>query len=81
MSHFVIIFLIFVFSISFIITLIWKIAFWEVKVDIDSQYYDENGDHIYYDRSLIEKKIFRKKYPHITNIRTLNSFFKQRVKG
>lgn len=38
-------------------------------MDIDSQYFDKNGDHIHYERSLIEKKLFRQKFPHNTNLR------------
>ncbi len=46
-------------------------------VDIDSQYYNADGDHIYYERSLIEKKMFRKRYPH-AEIRKLSNMFKRR---
>ncbi len=46
--------------------------------DIDSQYFDENGDHIYYDRSLIEKKDFLNRYPHRkNNIRKFSHLFRR----
>lgn len=43
--------------------------------DIDSQYIDENGDHVYYDRSLIEKKDYMRRYPDDKNIRRLRNLF------
>ncbi len=47
--------------------------------DIDSQYYDENGDHIYYDRSLKEKKEYTRRNPgEAKRIRTLRSLFSRR---
>lgn len=76
MSNVIFIFIIFVFSISLIISVIGEITFYGKDVDIDSQYLDEDGDHIYYDRSLIEKKIFRRMFPHITNLRSLKQLFK-----
>ena len=81
MDFFILIFLIFVFSISLIITVIGEIAFKGMDVDIDSQYFEENGDHIYYDRSLIEKKLFRQKFPHINDLRTLKSLIRRRGMG
>ncbi len=29
----------------------------------DSSYRDQNGDHVYYDQSIIEKKIFHRLHP------------------
>ncbi len=43
--------------------MIGEIAFYGKVVDIDSQYYNADGDHIYYERSLIEKKQFMRKFP------------------
>ncbi|MDE6022149.1 MAG: hypothetical protein K2G13_01475 [Muribaculaceae bacterium] len=46
--------------------------------DFDSQYIDENGDHIYYERSLIEKKDFLSRYPHRkNNIRKFSRLFRK----
>lgn len=39
---------------------------------------DEDGDHSYYDRSLIEKKEFRKRHPEIKDIRTFGRLFGKR---
>lgn len=48
------------------------------SADIDSQYIDENGDHIYYERSLIEKKDFLSRYPYRKNsIRKFSKFFRK----
>lgn len=48
------------------------------NTDIDSQYIDENGDHMYYDRSLIEKKNYAKHDPHgLKYIRKFSRLFKK----
>lgn len=31
--------------------------------DFDSKYYDENGNHVYYDRSLKKKREYLKQHP------------------
>ena len=72
MPSFLIIFLICVFSLAVIIVGIGEIAWYREDVDIDSQYLDEDGDHVYYERSLIEKKDFRRRNPHITNLRSFS---------
>ena len=79
MPNFLITFLILVLSFSLIITVIGEIAFKGVNVDMDSQYYDRNGDHIYYDRSLIKKKLFRQKYLHLTDLRTIKSLLRRKA--
>lgn len=43
--------------------------------DLDSQYIDENGDHVYYDRSLIKKKHFLRLHPGDKGLRTLRRLF------
>ncbi len=77
MSDILIIFISIVFMLSLIITVIGEIVYRGASEDIDLQYYDSNGDHIYYERSLIEKKMFRKRYPH-AEIRKLSNMFKRR---
>ena len=79
MPHFLITFLIFVITFSLIIAMIGEISFKGVDVDMDSQYYDQNGDHIYYERSLIEKKHFKQKSPQITELRTIKGLFRRRA--
>ncbi len=76
MPKLILIFITFVFSLSLIIAMIGEISFRGKQIDIDSQYYDQNGDHIYYERSLIEKKEFRKRFPHIKNLRSFSRMFK-----
>ncbi len=73
----ILIFLIIVIFLSLIITLIGEFAYYRAgdEVDIDSQYYNPDGDHIYYDRSLIEKKQFQRRFPHIKNLRSLSRLF------
>lgn len=72
MPQFFTIFLICVFSLTGIVLGLGKIATGGEKVDIDSQYLDEDGDHVYYERSLIKKKVFRRRNPHITNLRSFS---------
>ncbi len=67
-------FLILLFSIAFVIIIIGEIASRKGEIDIDSQYYTSDGDHIYYERSLIEKKEFHKRFPHIS-IRKISGLF------
>lgn len=74
MSDILIVFLIITFLLSLIILMIGDFAFRVGNIDLDSQYYDQNGDHIYYDRSLIEKKKFHQLYPHI-NLRSFSHLF------
>ena len=45
--------------------------------DIDSQYYDEAGNHIYYDRSSIEKAEFIRRHPD-EKPRSLRRLFSRR---
>lgn len=56
-------------------------AYWhrsDMYDDMDSQYIDENGDHIYYDRSLIEKKDYARRFPHsFKDVRRFSQLFKK----
>ncbi len=79
MQNFLTIFLAAVVLLSLTITGIGKFASCRRKVDIDSQYYNADGDHIYYDRSLIEKKQFLRHFPHIKNLRSLSRLFSREV--
>lgn len=42
----------------------------------DSTYRDQNGDHIYYDKSIIEKKKFHRLHPKEA-VRTFSRLFKK----
>lgn len=75
MSNLLTIFLFIVAAIALAIVSTAAIAWHNENVDIDSQYIDANGDHIYYDRSLIEKKLFSQRFPHVSNLRTLSRLF------
>ncbi len=81
MPNFLLIFIILVISLSLIIILIGEIAYKKAppNIDIDSQYYNADGDHIYYDRSLIEKKQFLRRFPHIKNLRSISRLFSREV--
>lgn len=47
----------------------------------DSAYRNENGDHIYYERSIIEKKEFIKNNPDSKDMRTFKALFKRNKKS
>lgn len=45
--------------------------------DLDKQYRDEDGDHVYYDRSLIRKKNFSRQHPdEAPKLRTWRRLFR-----
>lgn len=45
--------------------------------EFDSQYYDEDGDHVYYDRSIKEKKEYARRHPsEVGRLRTFRNLFK-----
>lgn len=75
MSNLLLPFLLLTLLLSLIITMIGEMSFRGENVDIESQYYDQNGDHIYYERSLIEKKEIKKRFPHIKNLRSFSRLF------
>lgn len=39
---------------------------------------DEDGDHSYYDRHLIEKKEFSRQHPEVKNLRSFKRLFKRK---
>ncbi len=41
----------------------------------NAPFINEDGDHVYYDRGLIEKKKFQKRYPEIKGVRTFRRLF------
>ncbi len=71
-------FLLIIFFLSIALACIGKFATYGCEEDMDSQYYNAEGDHIYYERSLIEKKMFLKQFPQIS-LRKLSNLF--RAKG
>ncbi len=74
MPYFLKAFLLIVFSITIVLTFLGAIATKRVEEDMDSQYYNADGDHIYYERSLIEKKLYQKHFPQIS-LRKFSSLF------
>lgn len=44
----------------------------------DGDFINEEGDHSYYDRHLIEKKEFNRRNPEIKDIRTFKRLFKRK---
>ncbi len=45
--------------------------------DTDSSYRDQDGDHVYYDKSIIEKKVFHRLHPKEA-ARTFSRLFRGR---
>lgn len=41
----------------------------------ETSFINEDGDHAYYDRGLIEKKEFHKRHPEIKDVRTFGRLF------
>lgn len=41
----------------------------------NDQYYDKEGNHSYYERSIIEKRNFTRKHPEIKGLRTFRRLF------
>lgn len=46
--------------------------------DIDAQYINEDGDHLYYDRGAIEKREFARRNPDVKGVRTFGRLFRIR---
>ena len=76
MISFFIIFMLMILGAALSVTLIAAIRGRDRKVD-DSQYYDSEGNHIYYDRSSIEKKEFSKRHPEVRDVRTFRRLFNE----
>ena len=77
MTGFFIIFMLMILGAALSVTLIAAIRGRDRKVD-DSQYYDSEGNHIYYDRSSIEKKEFSKRHPEVRDVRTFRRLLNEK---
>lgn len=79
MNKLLAIFLIFIIIIALLI--LSTAAFWhhnDKNEDFDSQYLDEDGHHVYYDRSIIEKKDYAKRTPTgLKNVRKFTHLFRK----
>lgn len=42
----------------------------------NDKFSNEDGDHVYYERSIIEKKEFAKKHPEVKGLRTFSRLLK-----
>lgn len=42
----------------------------------NAPFINEDGDHVYYDKGLIEKKRFAKEHPEVKDVRTFKRLFK-----
>ncbi len=42
----------------------------------NDKFYNQDGDHCYYERSIIEKKEFARKHPGVKGLRTFKRLFK-----
>lgn len=71
-THFVILI-----SIAIVVVLLIIVIYFNLHPDRkkDTSYLNENGDHIYYERSIIEKKEFLKTHPNAKDVRTLRAIF------
>lgn len=43
----------------------------------DKEYINEEGDHTYYERSLIEKKEYARRHPNVKDIRRFSKLFRK----
>ena len=80
MTGFFIIFMLMILGAALSVTVIAAIRNRHGKVD-DSQYYDPEGNHVYYDRSSIEKKEFSKRHPEVRDVRTFKRLFNEETTG
>lgn len=77
MTGFFIIFMLLILGAALSVTVIAAIRNRHGKVD-DSQYYDPEGNHIYYDRSSIEKREFSKRHPEVKDVRTFKRLLNEK---
>lgn len=74
MTTFFIIFMLVILGIALLITLVVKARGRGDKAD-ENGFLNSDGDHIYYDRSLIEKKRFQREHPEAKEVRTFRRIF------
>ena len=74
-----IVFLVVIFAIGILVTAAISIRNRGRIDDIDRHYYDEDGNHMYYDRSIIEKKEFNRQNPSESkHVRTFSRLFRHK---
>lgn len=77
MTEIFIIFMLAIIILAIILTIAVGLNHGKKKVS-DSQYLDSNGDHVYYDRSSIEKRQFAENNPGAKDVRTFRRLFKRK---
>ena len=81
MKSFLILFLIGILFLIIVLVVFQK--YFKTGESSDSYFYDENGNHFYYDRSKIKKEKFLRDHPDIpaNEIRSLKKLFKLKHKS
>ena len=77
MAKIFIIFLIVIFLLAVMVTVAVALRS-RREAEGDDPYLDENGNHVYYNRSIIKKEEFRRQNPGERNIRTLRRLFSRK---
>lgn len=72
MTGILIIFMLVIFILAIILIVIVKSS---KHIGANENFLNEEGDHLYYDRSIIEKKEFAKKHPDVKNVRSFSRLF------
>ncbi len=70
-------YLLFIFALLGLITFMIKLKL-KNNINDNKIFYDEDGNHRYYERSLIEKLYFMRKYPDCDSLRTFKSLFSRK---
>lgn len=70
-----VIYLFFIFTLFGIVAILIKVNLKKDSWDVDKMYYDEDGNHRYYERSLIEKLYYKRKHPDYGPIRSFRKLF------
>lgn len=77
MAKIFIIFLIVIFLLAVLVTVAAALRS-RHEADDSDPYIDENGNHVYYNRSIIEKERFRRQNPAERDIRTFRRLFSKK---
>jgi hypothetical protein len=75
MTDILIVFILIILLLALLLTMAVFLRGKRNRVD-DSQYLDEEGDHMYYDRSRIEKREFARNNPGVKDVRSFRRLFK-----
>lgn len=70
-------------SVLFLVILVTFIIIIKTKKHLNTDnnvFLNSEGNHVYYDKSMIEKKEFMRKHPEITDVRTIKRLFRLIIK-